>query len=360
MRTSTVLALASVLISLAGCQDVYLSDDIDLVLNFNRLRGPSDTLHTPYVRGTRMTIYANSSDGDQDTTGWWLQSSNPAVVRILSQSGGRAECVAVSAGQAEIRVYESAAAGEPLHTAPVEVRKPDRIELYAHGPLLLGRSEAEARVSKPAILNDGTATFLVRYFHGTTALSGNGVLAATSDTSVMLKEETTFLFENQEWLRITPRAPGDHQVRLSADGVSLGVLPVKSVRSSDISYIKLQGQDEAHATDGDWLVVLARALTGGSVDVHGAEYEWALDGAEKSGTGDLFRYRYLAHNPVQLRARHDGLESLVTINASEGYVDSSNEIGCTAAPGLPPQGAPFAPAALLLGASLMLLVRRRR
>ncbi len=353
MRNLISLSIISCFLALSGCHDVYLSDDIDLVLDFSWLKGPSDTLHSPYVQGAQVTLYGNSSDEDRDTSGWRLESSDPNVMRIISQSGGKAECLAVKAGLATIRVYERSGDVDPIHSAMVDVRKPTRADLFAHGPLLLGRSTVEARTPRPTIINDGTATFLVRYYAGNVPLSGNGVLDATATSSVELGEEETYLFEHQEWLRITPRAPGLHKVMLSAAGVPVGSVEVRSVTTSEISYIKLQGQNEGRADDGEWLVVLARALTASSVDVFGVEYGWKLDGAQKAGSGDLFRYEHAKDSPKELRASHTGLDSLVTINASQGYVDSSNEVGCSTVPGLP-AGSPALPVALitLIGATL--------
>jgi MYXO-CTERM domain-containing protein len=359
-HTILLTALVLGLLSLGGCDDVYLSDDIDLELNFSLLKGPSDALHAPYVLGTKVNIYANSEDSEQDTSSFWLESSDPKVLRIDHQAGGSAHCLAEGVGMAELRLYAAKGDPNPLHSAWVDVRKPTRVELFAHGKLLLGRPEVEARTHKPVLLNDGTATFLVRYFAGNVILSGNGVLSATAQTSVELEEETSYLFENREWLRIRPRAPGLHRVTLMASGVPVGTVDVQSVTSAAISYATLRGEDERRAENGEWLVVLARALDKNSSDIFGVSFGWQLDGAKQEGHGDLFRYKFARDMPRALTASHDSVSSLATINASEGYVDSSNHIGCSTAPAAPGQGSPLMPAALLLAVGAVILRRRRR
>lgn len=359
MRLVIPTTLLYAALALVGCHDVYLSDDIDLELNFSLLKGPSDSLHAPYVLGTKVTIYANSEDRDRDTAIFWLESSAPKILQINHQQGGYADCEAVGVGLAELRLYAAKGDPEPIHTSWVDVRKPTRVELFAHGKLLLGRPEVEARVTRPVLLNDGMATFLVRYFADNVILSGNGVLAATAQTSVELEEKTSYLFENREWLHIRPRAPGLHPVKLTAAGVEVGTVEVRSVTSAAISYVKLQGEDERKAREGEWLVVLARALDSQSMDVFGVEFGWKLDGTSQDGHGDLFRYKFAQDTPRDLSASHDGRASLATINASEGYVDSSNQIGCSTTPAAPSSGSLLVPAALLACLGL-LLVRRRR
>ena len=53
---------------------------------------------------------------------------------------------------------------------------PDRVELDAHGSLILGRAD-EAPVSEARVVENGEATYLVRYFRDGQQLHGNGVLS---------------------------------------------------------------------------------------------------------------------------------------------------------------------------------------
>jgi len=53
------------------------------------------------------------------------------------------------------------------------------------------------------------------------------------------------------------------------------------------------------------------------------------------GLGDLFRYGYERDATIDLEASYQDLRDAVVIHATEGFVTSTNEIGCTAAPGVP-------------------------
>jgi MYXO-CTERM domain-containing protein len=338
MAKHRYLLVTLVTSSLMGCHTVYLSDDIDLELDFE-LR-PSDELHLPYVRGTAVRISAHSSDPDDNERGWSLSSSNPAVLRIDWQDDGSASCVAEAVGSSAVCVHD--AGGDELHCSTITVRAPTRVTLHAHGPLFIGRSEEEARVERPKILEGGTATFLVRYFDGDTRLYGNGVLEASASSPITLEPETSFLFENREWLQLTPGLPGHHVVELVVGGRSVGTLDVDAVTPAAVHDIELLTEGEGGREDGDELVVLAQALDGGGGVVYGAEFTWDLDQDDEPGQGDLFYYTFQADAEKRLGASFEGLRSEVTIHAKEGFVSSSNTIGCSAAPGSPAKGAPEA------------------
>lgn len=352
MAKHRYLLVTLVTSSLMGCHTVYLSDDIDLELDFS-LR-PSDELHLPYVRGTAVRISAHSSDPDDNEHGWSLSSSNPAVLRIDWQGDGSASCVAEAVGSSVVCVHD--AGGDELHCSTITVRAPTRVTLHAHGPLFLDRPEAEARVGRPKILEGGTATFLVRYFDGDTRLYGNGVLEAHATSPIALEPQTSFLFENCEWLQLTPGLPGHHVVELAVGGRSVGTLDVDAVTPAAVREIELLTEGEGGREDGDELVVLAQALDAGRGVVYGAEFTWDLDQIDEPGQGDLFHYTYQADAEKTLGASFEGLRSEVLIHAKSGHVSSTNFIGCNAAPGSPARAGS---GALLLVGILGLVAWRR-
>src|SRR5581483_1231773 len=79
-----LLALTAMLA--AGCNSVTLTDDIDLVLDFTPLTGPSDALHQPYVQGAQMTIYVHSSDSRTSMSDWTVESQDPAIFTVSNMS----------------------------------------------------------------------------------------------------------------------------------------------------------------------------------------------------------------------------------------------------------------------------------
>ena len=65
----------------------------------------------------------------------------------------------------------------------VHVALPDRVELDAHGYLIVG-DDANAPVGEARIATNDTATYLVRYYQGDHQLYGNNVLSVVADPSV--------------------------------------------------------------------------------------------------------------------------------------------------------------------------------
>ena len=357
---SLVLALAAAALLGSGCLHVHLADDIDLELNWSALNGPSDSLHLPYVAGTRVTIWARGgSEGDagRERDDWRLESSDDRVLLIESQLAGSARCVAVAPGTATVDVIDGD--GTRIHRAEIEVRAPTRVELLAHGPLLVDLGEDAALVTGPVqVLEGGTATFLARYFDGATRLYGNGVLELAASGGLDARAETTFLFENREWLQLTALAATDESVALEVAGVRVGSLEVVGVEPDAVASVELFGRDESRARDGEWLTVLAQAFDGEGAPIYGVEYQWDVDGGSVAGAGDLYRYEYAADSAVELAATFDGHRAEARIHSGDGYVSSTNVIGCSAVPG-GRQGGP-AGLALLLLAGLALRVSSPR
>jgi MYXO-CTERM domain-containing protein len=358
MARPRVLLLVGLLAATA-CDGPYLADDIDIDFNFSLLSGPSDTLHLPYVQGAKVVIYAQDTDDHIDRSSWWLESSDEGVLHIDTQSAGRASCTAVGAGRAEIRVYGYQGARSPFYSSEVTVRQPTSAKVYAHGPMLLARPEETARVDSVKLLTGGLATFLVRYFDGETPLYGNGVLQTTvAPQTLTASTETTFFFENREWLRLKAADPGSYHVELRAAGVLLKTLEITAVTDGDIARIALDGESEDGADERETLTVLAQAYDAADQAIYGMAYRWFLDGVAEPEEGDLFRYKYDAKRTRTLAATYATHRTERVIHASSGYVSSTNFIGCSAAPG----GAGDATAPLLgaLALGLVALSRRRR
>jgi MYXO-CTERM domain-containing protein len=358
MRWISILVLA---LTAGGCNTTALVDDVDFDLDFTPLVGPSDDLHTPYVLGSSVTIYVQNSK-NIDVSDWSISSSDPATFSITNLSHfndghGRTQVSAtgtsLAQGVADLIVLDGTQ--HEMHRQSVAVKLPDRIELRAHGLLLIDRPDSEADVSEARVQQGGTATYLARYWLGNELLSGNGALSAMSPASTLQAHvEQTFLFENRDWLQMTTSAVGTEQLGLLVGGIHVADFPVVTVPSTDIVDVNVRGESETRTHKGNWLVALAEAVDGAGRDVYGVEYSWKLDSASQLGLGDIYRYSYDPKQPHVLSATFNGMSATAMIHGY-GFVDSTNNLGCSYG------GTPARPAAalLLVGIALLLLARRR-
>lgn len=355
LRMLRFTALTFVAISLAGCQGVGLADGIDLELNFFRLLGPSDALHSPYVAGASFSVYSIHVD-PEDEVGWRIGTSDPAVIRVGDTIGdGAAEVFAVAPGDVDLLLLDET--GQEVHRAAVEVVQPDRAELLAHGPLLVRRPGLQPESTDTiTVLVGGAGTFLVEWYADGDQLRGNGALSATADEGAFAEPRQTFLFEDREWVTFTVDTPGPHEVQLFANGVLTRTLTVVGVAEDAIDRVELHGMDERGAERGDAMVVYAQAYAADDTPIYGVEYAWDVDGLPEEGLGDLYRYTFAPGRVHDLCARHEGLEATATIQSSGGFVDSTNRLGCSVSA----VGAGGGALGLPLIAAAVLVWRRRR
>lgn len=329
MRLALWLVLGA---TATGCTRVRLTDNVDLTFDFSPLIGPSNLLHQPYVQGSEMDVYVDHSDDKKDLSGWSLRSLNTEIFSVdnptfskFNDNYFRVHCHAVSDGIAQLEVLDSS--GKVQHRTTVEVGKPDRIELLAHGPMLVDRAELPALTTNPQVLAGGTATFLVRYYKGARLLNGNGALDVASTENVTAATPQSFLFEDRDWLQVTPLAEGNFAVPLRVGGDDITTLQLKSVPESAVDEVRILGKNESKAKKGDWLVALAQAYDTADQPIYGVEYDWELDGDTEPGEGDLYRYQYDPKEKHNIEARFGALDAVAQIHG-EGFVDSSNNIGC--------------------------------
>lgn len=336
-----LIAVLAALSLLTGCHSYAVADDIDIEFNFAPLVGPSDQLHLPYVQGTQVSLWILGAGNSADAAHFKLKSGNESVFHIDSQQGGSAQCSAVGAGTAAIQVLRD---GEVVDTTEVIVKAPTRATLTPNGPLIVGAPFAQAVGSTTHVFAGGTSTYLVEYFAGDEQLFGNGVLVPSASAGLVAKAETTFLFENREWLQLTPAATGTQTVALSAGGVALGTLTVDTVDETAVTRVALVAQDSSGVHDGRPLAVLAQSFDAKFEPIFGIDYTWEHAGVLETGEGDLFRFDFDSSRSDTLSA-HFGAMSAVTIiqaRPGSGVVDSSNRLGCTvrALPGAPARSFP--------------------
>jgi hypothetical protein len=337
----------------AGCNDVSLVDDVDVDLDFTSLNGPSDGLHLPYVQGAQVRIYVETSRST-DMHSWTLESSNPSVLEVVSlmhdaDANGRlsAACAALADGTATLIVRDGSRDVQSRHDA--QVRLPDRIDLLAHGLLLIGRPESQAQLDTLRVLEGGTATFLASYHAGAQPLYGNGALTVDAPAAIDALPRRTFLSENRDWLEVTPLSASDGTLGLRAGGTHVADVPVHVVSAAEVSALRIIGQDESRAKEGQWLVALGVASDAAGNTVYGVQFDWEVDGqAQLGGLGDLYRYQFDPTKPKNLAASFGSLSQVARIHWGGGYVDSSNHLGCQASGG-------GSPTAFLLIFALLIL-----
>jgi hypothetical protein len=143
----------------------------------------------------------------------------------------------------------------------------------------------------------------------------------------------SYVFEDRDWLQLSPQASGTADVQLLINGSRFGSLPIVAVAMGEVSAIRILNQDESHAKNGDWLVSYAQAVDTTERPILGVEYTWQLDQTMQKGIGDLFRYEYDARQPKMLTASVGAMAAQTFIHAKKGFVDTTNHVGCSTAPG---------------------------
>jgi hypothetical protein len=345
-----------VALAVAACGPTYsITDDIDLTWDFSFTPWRfEDNLHSPYVRGTTVTVYARSSD-DEDLRGWSIVSSDPEVFRIDGVASTEDHHLAVrgqAVGEGTAQLSLRDPRGHAVGHGVAEVRVPDAIELDAHGSLIMGRND-EAQVSEARVLAGGEATYLVQYFRDGRQLHGNGVLSVDVPAGVTAQPRTTFLFENREWLTLDTTAAGTGSLQLLADGVEVATVPLVVVPDSAIADVVVLTESESGRNEGEWLVALAQAYDAAGTRIFGVDYQWNVNGAMQTADGDLYRYKFKAGQTSMVRAQRGTHSDTVMIQSEGGHVDSTNRVGCTA-------GGGGSLVVGLVGLGLVRVQRRRR
>jgi hypothetical protein len=356
MTRISLALVAGVLLAGCGGDKFWFVDTVDLTLDFIDVPfiKDEDALHGPYVAGSSFTIFAGTRDDDRFTD-WTVESSDPDVlvlddVLFEPETGDLAmDATALGDGACELRLID--ADGDIRDTADVEVAVPDHAVLRAAGPLFVDDPSLDAEVEAPQILAGGEATFEVVWMRGNDVLHGNGTLTAdVTAGDALVDPEDTFLFEDREWLHVTPTT--DATIALSAAGVRVGDFDVRVADAAAIAEVELFGRSEAGLDADDWTVLLAQPFDADGEPIFGVAATWDIDGVAEDGAGDLWRYPFDPADENVVTAHVGELSAEATVHAGEGaFVDSSNNVGCDAT-GRGPIG--------VLGAVGVLLAARRR
>jgi hypothetical protein len=329
--------LLLLLTALAACgRTVTVTDDFDLTWDFKVTPFDRyvDKLHSPYVRGTQLTIWVTSDDDSDKVQNWEVVSSDPGVLMMMDQefdgTSLGVHALAVGEGPVDLAVIDDH--GERVGHGKAEVALPDEVQLAAHGYLIVGQDD-RAPVSEARIALNDTATYLVRYYQGGRELYGNSVLTATVENGVVAEPKQSYLFEKREWLSLTAGAAGPSTTQLLVDGTHISDVQVVSVPATDITDVAVIAQSEQGASNGQWLVVLAQATDTLGRNVFGVDYNWVVNGNAQTADGDLYRYQFTKGDNEVLEVERAGHTDLVNIQSDRGYVDNSNRVGCAAAGG---------------------------
>jgi hypothetical protein len=366
--------------STAAPPSIGFVDDLGDLQLFSFDFGPAsgDALRDPYVAGTHVTLKAES---DQPLQNFTLLSSDESVVSIGARGSAKYgptwELVLKDAGTAELSLIDGN--GAVAHARTVSVRRANRLELYAHGPALLGSAAepirrrmrndglADAEPRGPRVLRGGTATFRAQYFDDAGELHGHGVLHARSQGGITAQVIESLWSDGHDWLQVTATQSG--VVEIDAGEAPLRSIQVDVADEIDIDHIELTKQSETGAKNGDTLLVLAQARTSDGAPIYGADCTFsAFKGnpvkacpsgdCRPAGIGDLYAYSYAAAQEVSLTAEHQGLSGEIQIHSGGGAVrdTASYGIGCEVGSGR----AVVSPWVLALCALALVLLRRAR
>jgi hypothetical protein len=364
MRILSALTLIGLALGAGGCPAVAVVDDVDLELNFTPILGPSDALHAPYVVGSSMHLYLDTQNVGR-TRRWTIESDAPSIFTVDPPSYDSegdfksARGHAVGVGVANLRVLDDE--GHLRRTIPITVAQPTSIAIDHHGPLLVKRSDLRSDWGDGRIVVGGTSTYLATYFAGPDRLSGNGALSArVASGGATVNVERSYLFEDRDWLQVTATQAGPFSVELIVGGEVVRVLEGVAVPASDVADVRIYGEDESKAVKGEWLVALAVATDASGRIIWGVEYDWEVDGQREAGQGDLYRYPYDPRKRHMVAATYGDHSAVAMIHGGDGFVDSTNRIGCSAVPGTPSADRSAAVAVFALVVLAFCLRRRLR
>jgi MYXO-CTERM domain-containing protein len=307
-----------------------MADDIDTTWDFSFDSSSSDEgLHAAYVRGAKMTLFAEFKDDNAKTAGWSIASSDPEVFEIVDSHAELtprrvvAHGHAVRTGTAMLQLLD--ASGRERLSEPVEVAVPDRVELDAAGPMIVG-PRRDAAVAEARLVASGKGTFLVRYLLNGRELYGNGVLTAEVPSGVTAVPSTDYLQENREWLTLTTTEVGSGALVLKADGVAVTSVPLVVVPGSQVGKVIVTPQSEDGHDNGDEIAVTAQAYGRNGERIFGTLYSWqGINGYERTDQ-DVYLYVYDDNETHSLTANYEGYGGAATIHTRE-------RVQCSVGPG---------------------------
>ncbi len=350
-----VLSMAMV----GGCSSSRVVVNDDIVAPFLFLNQPApDGLHQPYVQGTETRIHVSSRSLLDNVGNWSMVSSDPSVLAIDEVDDDRrslvADVIARGEGTCQLTVFDGN--GTEMRTVPVEVLMPDRAVVKPHGDMAGDFEELVQDTRSFQVLREGTATFLVQWYTGTVPLYGTGALEVEVDDGALdARARRTLLFEEREYLEVTPEEVGDFELTLMADGIEIDQIDIEVVEEEAIDAIRIYSEGEAQASPGETIDLLAHAEDATGRPIYGASFRWRFDGGHEPGEGDLYRYEYDPREDASVEVGFDGLEDMVQVHGRDGEVASTTSLGCSSG-GAGGAAIPATAAVLALVAGL----RRRR
>lgn len=328
MNRAMTLAIA---MAMAACAEspAQFGDSIDLYLDFGLSSQNDAGLHEPYVQGSTFSFWVTHRK-DRNISDWTVVNQDDDFFSLTCEPMNEEEYIiyclaeATAAGAATIQVLDGR--GRDVGQTTVEIALPDEVELLPHGPLIIDRADLIDGTHQ--VLEGGTTTWLARYYRDGQRLHGHNTLDVVSSDGFDAWTESTYLFEDRDWLQGTALTQGEHELELLVDGVAVDTVTFSAVGAEQVDRVELYGMSEVEAELEDNLVVLAQAYDSGDVPVYGAAFSWNIDGYEELEAGDLFRYSYDPDDETLVSVSFDGIGSEVVVHGA-GYIDSTNNIGCS-------------------------------
>ncbi len=345
----------------ASLQDNFATDV------FASFFGNANGLSTPYVEGSKFTITVQPS-GKNTGAGWTLQSSNPAVLQVGTQTTAGSNdwpVVATGAGQATLTVVDGS--GKVLDSEGVDVEIPTQVQLCAHGLLLAGYSDDQSAESSVRIVSGGTATFLARYYNGSQELFGNNAVTPTG-SGVATAAVVPANFSVRDFVEVSASDMGTGNVTLAV-GQTTNQVAVEAVDPTSVSSVALAPQSENNAQKSQTLYVFGRALDSQGNDLFGASFAWAVNGSTLpsqqffvGGPTDLLTYQYDASHTETVSDTLAGLSASTQVHGDPSTTSeaSTENVGCSVARGAGANGGAAGAGILAVGLAFLASRRRRR
>jgi hypothetical protein len=345
----------------ASLQDNFATDV------FASFFGNQNALSTPYVQGSKFTITVQPG-GKNTGTGWRLTSSDPTVMQIGVQTDPGSDdwpVVATGAGHATLTVTDSG--GKVLDTEGIDVDVPTEVQLCAHGLLLAGYTDDQSAESSVRIVSGGTATFLARYFNGTTELFGNNAVTPTG-SGVASATTAAANFSVRDFVEVSASQMGTGNVSLAV-GQTTNQVSVEAVDPTSVASVALAPQSENKAQKGQIIYVFGRALDGQGNDLFGASFSWQVNGATLpsqqfyvGGPTDLLTYQYDSSQSESISDSLAGYSASTKVHGAPATTQegTTENVGCSVARGVGMDGGAAGAGVLAAGAVVLASRRRRR
>lgn len=238
---------------------------------------------------------------------------------------------AVREGVAEIVVLRDL--HDEIARFSLEVRTPDRFELFSRREVLAGATADEARVAVPRIVVGERADFFLRAFAGDQELAigvghisfgADGTLTRTPAGAASVSLEASHLGEESVPVHFQSSFFGE-----AADSVLS--LPVRGVLEDSVTSLAFVGPDVAEAQDEDCVTATSVPRDADGEVVEGARVVFtARRSGDVLGAGAVLNYPHRAHEALEVEASLGLARASATLTTDPRAVQASGTSSCSA------------------------------